>query len=249
MDDQKQTPEQDPETLPSELEGTDSILQENDLSALTEKPLPLDESMQPSDQPQDEEKVEDALPLQSNKKMPGWLKKGIIWFVVFGLVFLAGIILVNITSVAPMRNNLREVTSENLNLKADINELENTLANTEEELADTKSQLSDTRESLSETHDMLVSVENQRVKQENLFELKYHVALTRVAVATQDKLSARQSLLLAEENLEALKTKLDAEIYEILEERLSDAKQYTSGNFTKAAEELRILTENLERIK
>jgi len=188
-------------------------------------------------------------PLPEKKPTPAWVKKSLIWFVILVLVFLSGVILSQITSVTPLRNNLRDITTQNIDHLAEISDLQTELESTKNELSDTKSNLADTRDSLTEANQNLTSSEETLQKQTNLLELKYNIAMARVAIANEDKLGTRQSLNLAEINLQQLENFLDTEIYEIIQERLDSIQQNVKSNLTKAAEELRMLSENLERIK
>lgn len=182
------------------------------------------------------------------RETPSWIKKALIWFVILALVFLSGIIVSQLTGVNPLRSSLQEITTENMDRAATIDDLESQLEAAQSELSDTKNALSDTQDSLSETTQMLAAAEEEQQKQINLFELQYNIALARVAVSNQDRLSARQSLNLAEKNLESLEDHLDADTLEIIQERIDNAQRTINNNLTNTAEELRTLSENLERI-
>jgi chromosome segregation ATPase len=208
-----------------------------------------DEPMTAEETAVEEDKTLDNEAPTEKKQTPTWVKKSLIWIVILVLVFLSGVILSQLTSVTPLRNNLKDITSQNINHLEEISELKAELESTKSELADTKSNLSDSRESLSESNQNLQTSENEKQRQTNLLELQYNIAMARVAITNEDKLSARQSVNLAEDNLAQLDGLLDSEIYEILQERLDSIQQNVKSNLTKAAEELRMLSENLERIK
>ncbi|MAT45509.1 MAG: hypothetical protein CL609_24535 [Anaerolineaceae bacterium] len=208
-----------------------------------------DEPLTAEESAVEEDKTLESEPPTEKKQTPTWVKKSLIWIVILVLVFLSGVILSQLTSVTPLRNNLKDITSQNINHLEETDDLKAELESTKSELANTQSSLSDARESLSESNQNLQTSENEKQRQTNLLELQYNIAMARVAIASEDKLSARQSVNLAEDNLEQLDGLLDTEIFEILQERLDSIQQNVKSNLNKAAEELRMLSENLERIK
>lgn len=251
MNDESLTPEETPENLPIEPTGTE-------LEAPVEEPSLDVEELENIEPIAETETIEEPVaesPLfeetppptaETKKKMPKWLRNLIIWAVVIGLVFISGLIIMQITVAAPLRNNLQHITQENINLQAEIEDLEDTLATTEDQLTDTKSELQDTKKSLNDTHEMLLNLENSRIEQNSLLNLKYNIAMARIAADKKDTLSLRQSLLLVEANLESLEPYLDQEVFEIFQERMDDINK-NKTNFTKTADALRMLSENLER--
>ena len=252
MTDEKLIPEENQDqnkNEPLDNQAEPVVLAENNEPVVEpeDEPLSVEETTFDDSPVVETETPSETLP--EKNQTPAWVKKSLIWFVILVLVFLGGVILSQLTSVTPLRNNLRDITTQNIDHLAEISDLQAELEAAKNELSDTKSNLSDVRESLSESNNNLQTSENEKQKQTNLLELQYNIAMARVAIANEDKLSTRQSLNLAEDNLEQLDGLLDTEIYEILQERLNSIQKNAKSNLSKAAEELRMLSENLERIK
>lgn len=208
-----------------------------------------DETIDTSESPDLETETPSVQTPDEKKSTPPWVKKTLIWFVILVLVFLSGVIVSQLTSVTPLRNNLQNITRQNIDHLAEIDELKTELDSTKNDLSNTKSELSDIRSTLSESNQTLAASQQELQRQTSLLDLKFNIAEARVAAANQDKLSLRQSLNLAEKNLDQLQDILEPEIYEIIQERLETIQKTAKSNLTKAAEELRMLSENLIRIE
>ncbi len=257
MNEEKPFPEENQEdhkieTLPQEADSGTVVGNEDAVpgqSADTVEPDPLTaEETRPEDSPMFDA---ETAPVEEppKKQTPSWVKKTLIWFVILVLVFLSGVIVSQLTSVTPLRNNLFSVTNQSIEQRTEIEDLKAELESTQNELSDTKSELSDTRAMFTESNQTLVASQQELQRQTGLLDLKFNIAEARVAAANEDKLSLRQSLNLAEKNLAQLEDILEPEIYEIIQERLETIQKSTKSNLTKAVEELRMLSENLIRIE
>ena len=99
---------------------------------------------------------------------------------------------------------------------------------------------------LTDTKTALQDSEAHRFSENNFLLLKNNISAARLAAANKDELSLRQNLIIAEKNLSDLEPYFDVEIYAILAERLENAQTLAETSLIKAAEELHLLSENLE---
>lgn len=184
----------------------------------------------------------------ATKKMTGWLRKFLIGLVIVVLVFAAGFIVSQIVYTSPTRSALDLVTKEKIQLQKELSAERDKLAASQNDLEGKNAELTVTQSDLRSAESKIEQLQSDSIFNRNLEELKYHVTLTRIALLNQDKLTARQALNLAQDNLDKLSPLLDTDNLDAVEQRLADAYTLSIGNIEKALEELRTLTENLERI-
>jgi len=194
------------------------------------------------------EEVDKQTASVETKKIPGWLRNFLFGLLAFLVVFAAGFIVSQITLTKPAQNEITKISLER-------NQLQDNLTNVQKELEVSKNDLETIRTALSTNQTDLKSalseIENLKSSalfNQNLSELKYYVALARTALLNADKLSARQALSLAQENFVILSPLLDEDNRAAVDQRLSDSYKLAISNFELSLEELRTLSENLDRI-
>ena len=224
-------------------ESVDSSNPENEENLSTENMPEEPESTNAS-----QNEISAPLKESATKKMTGWLRKFLIGLVIVALIFAAGFIVSQIVYTSPTRSALDLVTKEKIQLQKELSAERDKLAASQNDLEGKKAELTVTQSDLRSAESKIEQLQSDSIFNRNLEELKYHVTLTRIALLNQDKLTARQALNLAQDNLDKLSPLLDTDNLDAVEQRLADAYTLSIGNIEKALEELRTLTENLERI-
>ena len=184
----------------------------------------------------------------ASKKMPAWVKKNLIGLAVILIIFVAGYVTSQISSAAALRNNLRVAEAELDSLKEELNSTKTLLSKTNQDLSVLQNNYSELQSESQQTTTELNNLLSATEYNQNLSALLYDVALTRIALASKDKLSAKQNLSLADTHFNAIAELLDKDTRDSIRTRLEEVHRLTSTNLTSALEELRTLTENLERI-
>lgn len=191
------------------------------------------------------EKTSDVDP---QSKMPKWLQKGLIYFGVAFLLLLAGFLIAYFTTTQPAKQAYQTSVSDLLSIENELTTLRNQYKQLDVDLENTKNELSD----LSTTHlalnqdfeALVISSEFDK----NLASLKYEIANARYYLLNEDKISARQVVILAKGYFDSIKTELDPDIATGIEERISNIQKSINLDPDQALDELRTLMENLERI-
>jgi hypothetical protein len=182
------------------------------------------------------------------QKTAGWLRKTLIGLVIIVLIFAAGFIVAQIAYTSPVRSSLDQVTTEKNQIQKELSSVQDQFATSQNDLENKKAELTVTQSDLRTAESTIEQLKTKETFNRNLEEIKYHVALARIALLNEDKLSARQALNLAQDNLDELTPLLEADNLQAVKQRLEDAYSLSISDFGKALEELRTLTENLERI-
>jgi septal ring factor EnvC (AmiA/AmiB activator) len=183
-----------------------------------------------------------------NKKMPGWLRNFLFGLAAVLVIFAAGFIVSQITSTQPARNKLAQLSLEEKQLQENLLSVQNELDLTKNDLNITRTALSTNQSDLKSAESEIEDLQSSANYNQNFSELKYYVALARIALLNTDKLSARQAISLAQDNFEIISPYLDADNREAVDQRLADAYKLVSSNMKSALDELKTLSENLERI-
>ena len=214
-----------------------------------------EETKAPEDTPEETdipEAEESAAPESSvepkPKKTNSWLRKTLIGIVIVVLIFAAGFIVAQIAYTSPIRSSLEQVTTEKSQLQEKLNSVQDQLATSQNDLESKTAELTVTQSDLRTAKSTIEQIKSNEIFNRNLEEIKYHVALARIALLKQDKLTARQALNLAQNNLDELSPLLETDNLQAVKQRLTDAYSLSIADIGKALEELRTLTENLERI-
>lgn len=181
-------------------------------------------------------------------KIAGWLRKSLIGLVIIVLIFAAGFIVAQIAFTSPVRNSLEKASTEKTQLQEKLSSAEDQLATSQNDLESKTAELTVTQSDLRTAESTIEQLKSNETFNRNLGEIKYHVALARIALLNQDKLTARQALNLAKDNLDELSPLLETDNLQAVKQKLTDAYSLSIADFGKALEVLRTLSENLERI-
>lgn len=204
---------------------------------------PEDTAEDQEPQEKTEEKVE-----KSAKPMPTWLRNTLIALGFALILFAAGFIVAMVTQTAPTRQVLQSTRDELNSAQQALLDTQTNLEQTQQELSDTQALLTSTQNDLESSQAAYTNLNQTLTFMENLQAIKYNVALSRIALLKEDKLSASQTLSLASDSFDLIKDQLDSQSADVIAERLSNAIRLSRSNIQSALEELRTLTENLERI-
>ncbi len=127
------------------------------------------------------------------------------------------------------------------------------LARASSELSAVQAELSTTQADLETSQTELKAAQStldQSSFNQALDAVQMNVTYTRLALATRDLLTARQEFSAAETNFAVLKAQLeDKEVVSALEARIKAIRANITSDSSTALEELRTLSENLERIE
>jgi chromosome segregation ATPase len=167
---------------------------------------------------------------------------------IIALIFTAGFIVAQIAYTSPVRSALEQVSTEKTQLQEKLASVQDELAASQNDLEGKTAELTVTQSDLRTAESTIEQLKSNEIFNRNLDEIKYHVALARIALLNQDKLTARQALNLAQDDLDELSPLLKADNLQAVKQRLADAYALSIADIGKALEELRTLTENLERI-
>lgn len=228
-------------------------IDENPQDSMQEQP---EESTSEIDQPL-ETSIEEPLDLHTPpvikevpevKKMPDWLRKGLIFFVVGILLLLIGYLISYYTTTVPTQKTYQTVLQELNNKENAITNLQTQFDQTSKDLQDTQNNLDRIQrdyQTLEQNHQQLIA--NSEFNQ-TLIDMKYEIGLARFALLNKDPLSARQAISLAREQFEKIQNLMDSDISTGIQDRLQDIQKLVSTDPEEALDELRTLSENLERI-
>ena len=186
--------------------------------------------------------------LPEPKKMPAWLRKGLIYLISGLVLFLIGFLVSFYTSTVPFQNSYQSVLTELNKKDADLNNLQSQYAQTRIDLQNTQNNLVKAHldlQDLEQDHEKLLAFSKFN---QNLINFKYEIGLARFALLNKDTLSARQAISLAREYLETIRNLLDPDISTTIHDRLQDIHRLVLTDPEEALDELRTLSENLERI-
>ncbi len=182
------------------------------------------------------------------KKLPDWLRKGLIFTGVGILLLLIGYLISYFTTTVPTQKTYQSVLQELNNKENELNNLQTQFDQTSNDFQDTQNNLNRIQQdyqTLEQNHQQLIA--NNDFNQ-TLIDMKYEIGLARFALLNKDLLSARQSISLAREKFEKIRIFLDVDISSGIRDRLEDIQGIVRTDPEEALDELRTLSENLERI-
>ncbi len=208
---------------------------------------PFSEEDTPEEMPIEQEK-EETEEVQPTKKSSNWFRKSLIFLMVAVLLVLAGFLISYFTFTVPNQNAYQSVMSELTSTKAELENLQSQFDQISADLQEAQNKYMLAQgENVTLQHDYndLLTASEFNL---NLVNLKYEVGLARFAMLDKDAISARQSLSLASNYFDAIQSNLDQEISSGIADRLASIQSSITSNATNAANELRTLAENLERI-
>ncbi|PKO06012.1 MAG: hypothetical protein CVU41_07815 [Chloroflexi bacterium HGW-Chloroflexi-3] len=228
-------------------------IDENPQDSSQEQP---EESVAEIDQPQNtviEEPSDLHIPpvvkeVSEVKKMPDWLRKGLIFFAVGLLLLLIGYLISYFTTTVPTQKAYQTVLQELNNKENEFINLQAQFDQASYDLQDKQNNLDRVQQdyqTLEQNHQQLIA--NSEFNQK-LIVMKYEIGLARFALLNKDPLSARQAISLAREQFEKIRILLDADISTGIQDRLQGIQKFVSTDPEEALDELRTLSENLERI-
>jgi exonuclease VII large subunit len=239
-DEEKLEPEQDQIDEPSQ-----DAIQEHFEESENEIEQPMDSTTEePSDlhiPPVIKEEPEE-------KKMPDWLRKGLIFTGAGILLLLIGYLISFFITTVPSQKAYQTVLQELNNKENELNNLHAQFDQVSNDLQDMQNNLDRIQQdyqTLENNHQQLIA--NSEFNQ-TLIDMKYEIGLARFALLNEDLLSARQAISLAREQFEKIRILLDADISSGIQDRLEDIQRIVRTDPEKALDELRTLSENLERI-
>ena len=182
------------------------------------------------------------------KKMPGWLRKSLIFLIIGLLLILAGFLISFYTVTNPLQKSYQSVLSE-LSIKdSEVNNLQSQYDQTKNDLQDTQNNLMKYEleyQKLQQEYDQLLIYSEYN---ESFINLKYEVGMARSALLNKDSISSRQAISLAMEHFEKIRNLLDADISSGIDDQLKEIQRLVRSDTEKAIDKLRTLSENLERI-
>jgi hypothetical protein len=225
------------------LEGEKSETEEiNDVSPT--KPS-TDTHLEDIEVEQSESVVEEPL---ASKKMPGWLRKGLL-FLIFGLLLiLAGYLISFFTATSPLQKSYQFVLSELSIKESEVDNLQNQYDQTRNDLLETQNNLLKLEgqfQGLQQEHDQLLLNSDYN---SSFINFKYEIGLARLALLNEDTISSRQAVTLAKEHFEKIRNSLDADISSGIDDQLQEIQRLVRSDTEQAIDKLRTLSENLERI-
>ena len=182
------------------------------------------------------------------KKMPNWLRIGLIFIGVSLLFLLIGYLISYFTTTVPTQRTYQTVLEELTNKENELSNLQTQFDQTSNDLQDTQNNLDRIQmdyQTLEQDHQQLLA--NSEFNQ-TLIDMKFEIGLARFALLNEDRISSRQAISLAREQFEKIRTLLDSDISTGIEDRLLDIQKLVSSDPEEAMDELRTLSENLERI-
>ncbi|MBW6472970.1 MAG: hypothetical protein K0B14_07600 [Anaerolineaceae bacterium] len=182
------------------------------------------------------------------KKLPNWLRKGLIFTGVGILLLLIGYLISFYTNTVPTQKAYQTVVQDLNNIENEMNNLQAQFDQTSSDLQETQNNLDRLRQdyqTLEQNYQQLIA--NSEFNQ-TLIDMKYEISLARFALLNKDSLSARQAISLAREQFEKIENLMDSDISTGIQNRLEDIQRLVRTDPGKALDELRTLSENLERI-
>jgi cell division protein FtsL len=184
----------------------------------------------------------------ASKKMPGWLRKSLIFLIIGLMLILAGYLISFYTVTNPLQKSYQSVLSE-LSIKdSEVNNLQSQYDQTKNDLQGTQANLMkyefEYQKLLQEYDQLLIYSEYN----ESFINLKYEVGMARSALLNKDSISSRQAISLAMEHFENIRNLLDEDISSGIDDQLKEIQRLVRSDTEKAIDKLRTLSENLERI-
>jgi uncharacterized membrane-anchored protein YhcB (DUF1043 family) len=182
------------------------------------------------------------------KKLPIWLRKGLIFTGVGILLLLIGYLISYFTTTVPTQKTYQSVLQELNNKEDELNNLQTQFDQTSNDLQDTQNNLDRLQQdyqTLEQNHQQLIA--NSEFNQ-TLIDMKYEIGLARFALLNKDSLSARQAISLASDQFEKIENLMDSDISTGIQDRLGDIQRLVRTDPEETLDELRTLSENLERI-
>ena len=183
------------------------------------------------------------------KKMPGWLRKGLIFVVIAILLLLAGYLVSYFTATLPTQNSYQSALQDLKNKDNELTVLQTKFDQVTDVLTETKSnfdRLNQDYQSLELEHTQLLA--NSEFNQ-YLIDFKYEVSRAKFALLNDDRISANLSISLAKDKFGKIKDLLETDISSGMNDKLQEIQKLVKSNPKKALDELRTLNENLERIQ
>jgi len=161
-----------------------------------------------------------------------WWQKALTWLLIVLLAFVAGFGVAFFALYFPLQ---REAAS----MRSELNTLRQDYEKASAELETLRADYQRAEEALTSGQlDMVLS------------RLISNVSYARLALITKDNLTAQQELSAAEARLKDLEPLLnDPQTFQALQERFKTIRNSLTSNPNKALEELRLLSENLARIR
>ncbi len=200
-----------------------------------------------------DQKVEDSSPdldedKPKHKETPRWLKKGLFYLLSIVLLLLIGYLISFFTTTLPNSKTIQSLSSQLSEKDTALTDLQNQYDQATSNLQTMHTSLQQMKSDLDSLQAESQQATSNQAFNLNLVNLKYEIGIARMSIINQDTLSARQALSLANNHFEAIRTNLDAEISSGIQDRLLNIQKLITTNTTKAADELRTLAENLDRI-
>jgi uncharacterized membrane-anchored protein YhcB (DUF1043 family) len=246
----------------------DELIKKDDENNFSFEQDQVDDDAQDSVQEQREESVEEIDQLQDTvleepsdlhvppviqeppeiKKLPNWLRNGLIFTGVGILLLLIGYLISYFTTTVPTQKTYQSVLQELNNKEDELNNLQTQFDQTSNDLQDTQNNLDRLQQdyqTLEQNHQQLIA--NSEFNQ-TLIDIKYEIGLARFALLNKDSLSARQAIILASDQFEKIENLMNSDISTGIQDRLEDIQRLVRTDPDETLDELRTLSENLERI-
>ncbi len=246
----------------------DELIKKEDENSLAFEQDQVDEDAQDSMQEHREESIDEIGQLQDTvieepsdlhvppvtqeppevKKLPNWLRKGLIFTGLGILLLLIGYLISYFTTTVPTQKTYQSVMQELNNKEDELNNVQTQFDQTSNDLQDTQNNLDRLQQdyqTLEQNHQQLIA--NSEFNQ-TLIDMKYEIGLARFALLNKDSLSARQAISLASDQFEKIENLLDSDISTGIQNRLEDIQRLVRTDPEETLDELRTLSENLERI-
>lgn len=182
------------------------------------------------------------------KKLPNWLRKSLIFTGVGILLLLIGYLISYFTTTVPTQKTYQSVLQELNNKEGELNNLQTQFDQTSNDLQDTQNNLDRLQQdyqTLEQNHQQLIA--NSEFNQ-TLIDMKYEIGLARFALLNKDSFSARQAISLANDQFEKIENLMASDISTGIQNRLEDIQRLVRTDPEETLDELRTLSENLERI-
>lgn len=249
------------------MENDEKIYKEDEKKLAFEQDQ-IDENPQDSSEKQPEESVVEIDETQHNvieepsgihtpsvvnevpevKKMPDWLRKSLIFLAVGLLLILIGYLISYFTTTVPTKDTYQTVLQELNNKEIELNNMQTQFDQTSNDLLDTQNNLDRIRQdyqSLELNYNQLLSdSEFNRY----LIDLKYEISRAKYALLNEDRLSADLAMSLAKDKFAKIQILLASDISTGMNEQLQEIQKLVRTNPKEAMDELRTLSENLDRI-
>lgn len=182
-----------------------------------------------SETPSPEPEISEVAPPKPTRK---WWQKPLTWLLIVLAAFVAGFGVAFFALYFPLQREATAMRQELTTLRQDYEK--------------TSAELTTLRADYQRVEEALAAGQMDMV----LSRLISNVSYARLALITKDNLTAQQELSAAEARLKDLEPLLnDPQTMQALQERFKTIRSSLSSNPNKALEELRLLSENLARIR